>query len=135
MVFADAKFLHGPGMNKLTQVIVKVVVAAAVVGSATACDRFPFQGQNQSANQVEPVPEATETQTETQGESTAPQTTIQPADEQPTSQPFTQAPSGGQNSPTTPIERANQSSAAPRETTTTTQPFDSEPDQSIRALW
>jgi len=124
-------FLHGPGMNKLTQVIVKVVVATAVVGSATACDRFPFQDQNQSASQIEPVPEATETQ----GQPTAPQTTIQPADEQPTSQPFTQAPSGGQTSPTTPIERANQSSAAPSQSTTTTEPFDSGPDQSIRALW
>ena len=49
-------------MNKFFGLMGKVVVAIALVGSVTGCGNLPFLGRNQSANQVNNSPTATQNQ-------------------------------------------------------------------------
>lgn len=44
------------------QLMLKIVVAAALVGAVTGCRNFPFLGRNQTSNQVEASPQATQGQ-------------------------------------------------------------------------
>jgi hypothetical protein len=48
-------------MNKVMGLVIRVVVATALVGTVTGC-QVPFLGRNQSANQVGDSPEATQNQ-------------------------------------------------------------------------
>lgn len=44
------------------RLIIKIVVAAALVGAVTGCGNFPFLGRKQTSNQVEASPQATQGQ-------------------------------------------------------------------------
>lgn len=53
-------------MNKLIGLTSKVVVATALMGVITGCNRIPLLGRNQSANQAGDSPEVTQNQPGTQ---------------------------------------------------------------------
>jgi hypothetical protein len=44
------------------RLMIKIVVAAALVGAVTSCKNIPFLGRNQTSNQVEASPKATQGQ-------------------------------------------------------------------------
>src|SRR5919199_775555 len=52
-------------MNKFIGLISKVVVATALVGTVTGCNRIPLLGRNQSANQTGNSPTAAQNQSGT----------------------------------------------------------------------
>ncbi len=102
-------------MNKFLELMSKVVVAIALVGSVTGCNNIPFLGRNQSANQVNNSPTAT------QNQRTA-QTRVQPAN-----QPGTRAQS---NQTTTQDPNVILNPEAPNTAT-----GQSDSTQSVPALW
>jgi hypothetical protein len=69
-------------MSNLMGLIIKGAIATVLIGGVTACDQFPFPGDNETAQQteIESAPEATEeTPTaQTPPTQTAPQTTQSP---------------------------------------------------------
>ncbi len=82
-------------MNKTIGLISKVVVIAAIVGIVTGCNRVPFLGRNQSANQTGNSQTATQAQ---RSNRTRVQRASQPTRQaQTTNQTNTQAPAATVN--------------------------------------
>lgn len=113
----------GPSMCKLMNLMIRVIVTAALLGSVTSCSRLPLLGQNQDQETSESIPTATEEEASTR-------TPIQSANV-----PSTQTQDNEQTT-----AQAPKSAVAQENTTTaqgnssTTQPSSSS-NQPIRALW
>ncbi|HEY9611852.1 hypothetical protein [Allocoleopsis sp.] len=103
-------------MNKFIGLMIRVVVVTALVGTVTGCNRVPFLGRNQSANQAGDSPEATQNQGGTR-------TQVQRA-----SQPARQAQNSTQTNSQSPDDNLN-----PEATNTGTGQSGS--NQGLPALW
>jgi len=104
-------------MNRFTRLMLRVLVGAALVGTATACSNFPFLGRNQSANQTEDSPRTTQVQR-------AKRARVQRAN-----QPSTQAQNNNQTTAQAPDATVNP------EATGNTQSDQTDGNQPVPALW
>lgn len=113
----DAHSFFDPGMNRFIRLMLKGVVAAALVVVATSCSLLPRLGQRQSANQVGDSQEATQGQP-------ANRTRVQRAN-----QPTTQAQNNDQQTAQAPDATVNP------EATGTTESDQAETNEPVSALW
>jgi hypothetical protein len=112
----DAHSFFDPGMNRFIRLMLKGVIAAALVVVATSCS-LPRLGQRQSANQVGDSQEATQGQP-------ANRTRVQRAN-----QPTTQAQNNNQQTAQAPDATVNP------EATGTTESDQAETNEPVSALW
>ncbi|NEP02254.1 MAG: hypothetical protein F6K58_27080 [Symploca sp. SIO2E9] len=104
--------------------MIRVVLAAAFLGSVASCSRLPLLGQNQDENTAESIPTATEEEASTQ-------VPIQSANV-----PSTQTQESEQTTAQVPNSTAAQESTTTAQgNSSTTQPSSSNSNQPIRALW
>lgn len=114
-----------PSMCKLMNLMIRVIVTAALVGSVTSCSRLPLLGQNQDQETAESIPTATEEEASTR-------TPIQSANV-----PSTQTRDNEQTTaqaPNSAVSQEKTTTAQGNSSSTTTQPL-SNSNQPIRALW